>query len=382
MSPERQARFAITAVFAMNGLLFASIFSRLPLIQERAGIGDGALGLALLCAMLGLLASQLVAGGLVVRFGSRPLVMLGGLGYAAGLVPISQSASLGALAAAFAFTGFSNGVLDVAMNVHGLSIERRLGRPILSTLHAAFSFGALTGAMLGGLAAGLGVGVVTHIGSVAVVAACFLLAARPRLLAPSADAAPEGPIFAVPTRALVLVGAFAFCVLLAEGAVNDWAAVYLEGELDTSGATAAGGLAAFSLTMGIGRLFGDRLNEAVGPVRLARGGGSLAAAGMATALLTASAPVALLGFACAGVGLAALFPLALRAGAAHGETEGPSVAAVSGAGYLGLLTGPPLIGGLAELGGLTSALGVVVLLCGVAAALAGAVRAPRAARSR
>lgn len=382
MSPERKARIAITAIFAMNGCLFASIFSRLPLIQERTGIGDGALGLALLCTMLGLLASQVVAGGLVARYGSRPLVVVGGLGYAAGLVPVSLSTSFGALATAFAFTGFANGVLDVSMNVHGLSIERRLAKPILSTLHAAFSFGALAGAGLGALAAGLGLAVVPHLTAMAMAGACCLLIARGALLPPDADATPDGPMFALPSRALVIVGAFAFCVLLAEGAVNDWAAIYLDGELDTSAATAAGGLAAFSLTMGIGRLFGDRLNEKLGPVRLARGGGSLAAVGIATALLTGSAPVALLGFACAGVGLAALFPLALRAAAARGETQGPSVAAVSAAGYLGFLAGPPLIGGLSELAGLTTALFVVVVLCAVAAGLAGAVRAPRLSRSR
>ena len=381
MSPARQARVAVTVVFALNGAMFATIFSRLPAIQDRTGLGEGALGLALLCSMLGLLASQAVAGALVARFGSRPLVLLGALGYAIGLIPVSLSTSFAGLALSLAAVGFSNGILDVAMNVHGLTVERLLGRPILSTLHAAFSFGALAGAALGGLVAGAGVGVETHLMVAAAVGALIVLVARRFLLARSADAAPEGPLFALPRGALLLVGIFAFCVLLAEGAVNDWAAVYLDNEVGTSEATAAGGLAAFSLTMGIGRLFGDRLNERLGPVRLARGGGALAAAGIATALVTNAPAVALAGFACAGLGLAGLFPVALRAAAARGVAEAPSVAAVTAFGYLGFLAGPPAIGGLAELFGLNIGLGLVVLVCLVATGLGASVRAPRPAET-
>jgi MFS family permease len=382
LSSVRKARVAVTVVFALNGALFASIFARLPAIQERTAIGDGALGLALLCAMLGLLGSQLVSGPLIARRGSRPLVIVGGLGYAAALVPVALAGTWGALAASFLFAGLSNGVLDVAMNTHGLTVEKQLERPILSTLHAAFSFGALGGAAIGGLVAGVGVEVEPHLFTVAAAGMVCLLVAGRFLLPPGADATPEGPLFAVPSRALALVGAFAFCVLLTEGAVNDWSAVYIENELGAGEATAAAGLACFSLTMGIGRLFGDRLNLALGPVRLARGGAALAAVGIAIALLTDGPAIALVGFALAGIGLAGLFPLALRAGAAKGETAGPSVAAVSAGGYLGFLAGPPMIGGVSELAGLRTGLLVLVVLCGIAALLGGALRVPQAVISR
>ena len=359
----------MTVVFALNGGLFASIFSRLPAIQERADIGEGALGLALLCAMLGLLVSQLGAGALAARLGTRPLVLAGALGYAAALVPISLSRSLVALAGSLAFAGFSNGVLDVSMNVHGLTVERGLRRPILSGLHAAFSFGALAGAAAG-------VGVVPHLCTAAGVGAVVAVIDTRFLLPPSADAAPAGPMFARPTRALGLIGLFAFCALLSEGAVNDWAAVYLDNNLDSGEGVAAGGLAAFSLTMGIGRLAGDRITQAIGAARLARGGAGLAAAGMTVALAAAHPAAAIAGFAAMGLGLAALFPLALRAAAERSGTPGPAVAAVSGMGYVAFVAGPPLVGGLAEAMGLRSALILVVALCVAAAVLAPQVRAP------
>ena len=53
------------------------------------------------------------------------------------------------------------------------------------------------------------------------------------------------------------------------------------------------------------------------------------------------------------------------------------LAAVTSTGYLGFLVGPPIIGGLAELVGLPSALVVVVLLAGVVALLAPTTRYAR-----
>jgi MFS family permease len=378
----RRARFAITAVFALNGSLFATFSARLPAIQDRTGISDGQLGLALLCAMIGLLSVQLVAGALVSRFGSRPVVLGGALGYALGLVPVALSTSFGALAASMFLIGVASGPLDVAMNVHGLTIERRIERPILSGLHAAFSFGALAGAAAGGLVADAGVGVVSHFAVVAAVGAALALVLRALLLPPGADAAPEGPRFARPTRALALVGLFAICAVLAEGAVSNWSAVYLEGEVGAGEGTAAASLAAFSLGMGIGRLTGDRLSATLGAVRLARGGASLAAVAIAIALLADSPLIAIAGFAVAGLGLAALFPLALRAAAERGDSAGPAVAAVSAMAYVGFIAGPPAIGGLAELVGLRAALVLVVACLAAAAVLAGAVRTPAEARSR
>jgi len=379
----RRARVGVTAVFALNGSLFGSVFSRLPAIQDRTSISEGEVGLALLCAMIGLLSVQPLAGALVSRFGSRPVVLGGALGYALALVPIALSTSLGALAAAMLLIGVASGPLDVAMNVHGLTIERRLGRPILSGLHAAFSFGTLGGSAAGALIAALEVGVPAHLCVVAALGVLVAFLVRPLVLPPGADATPDGPRFARPSRALALVGLFAICAVLSEGAVNDWAAIYLDNVVGASDGTAAAGLAAFSLTMGIGRLTGDRLTQRLGAMTVARGGAIVAVAGIGGALAAQEPATAIAGYAVAGIGLSTLFPLALRAAAERGESPGPAVGAVSAMGYVGFITGPPAIGGLAEVVGLRSALLLVVACLTLAALLAGAVRATvAAARSR
>ena len=372
----RAQRVAISAVFALNGAMFTAMFSRLPAIREDTGLSEGQLGLALLCAFLALFVAQPIGGALAARFGSRPVVLVGALGYALGLVPVALAESWGALALSFALIGAASGTLDVSMNVQGLTIERSLGRPILSTLHSAFSFGALAGAGMGALLAGAGVSDEVHLPSAGAAGVAVALLATRRLMPARADASADGPLFAVPSRALAALGAIAFCVLMAEGSTNDWAAVYLADEVGTSEGTAALGLAVFSLTMATGRLVGDRLAQALGPRTLMRAGGLLAFAGVAVVLVNESPANALAGFALSGMGLATLFPVTLRAASDGHGPPGPAVAAVSTAGYVGFLAGPPLIGGIAEIASLRAALIVLLPLGLVAAALARAV-APR-----
>ncbi len=192
----------------------------------------------------------------------------------------------------------------------------------------------------------------------------------------SADAAGEGePAFARPTRALLGLGVISFCVLLGEGAMSDWSAVYLDGTLETGPGFAAAGYAAFSLAMAFGRLFGDGLAERLGHVRLVRACGAIAAGGLGAALLVGQPVFALIGFACAGAGFSVVFPAALSAaGRAEGTAAGPALAAVSTAGYTGFLVGPPAIGFAAELVGLGGALFVVVGLSAAIVIFADAVR--------
>src|SRR5262249_54121828 len=139
-------------------------------------------------------------------------------------------------------------------------------------------------------------------------------------------------------------------------------AVYLSGSLGATAAVAALGYTGFSLAMATSRTVGDRLNGRFGPVALARGGGLLAAAGLALALAAGSTPAALVGFVAMGAGLGVGVPVLFRAGGSTpGVSAGVGVAAVSLIGWLGFLSGPPAIGFAAGAVGLRAALGLVVL---------------------
>jgi predicted MFS family arabinose efflux permease len=364
-----RARVAVTAVFFLNGIVFASWYSRLPSIQEQLDLGPGTLGLALIGAPVGLLAAQPLTGALAATVGSRRLVAAAPLMLAAAVAP-ALAVDAPTLALGTFTAGAANGVLDVSMNVEGLTVERLSGKRIFNSLHAWFSFGALGGAAIGGLAAAAGLDPLPHIAIVVGLGAVVATLASRGLPPAEAEPRPEGPRFARPSRRLAALGAIAFCALLAEGAVFDWSGIFIRRETGAAIGLASVGLAAFNLAMGFGRLTADGAAERLGSPTLGRAGALLAAAGLAMALLLGSAAGAIAGFAVMGLGLASVFPLALRAAGYDPAISGPAVAAVSSVGYAGFLTGPPAIGLLAELFGLGGALACVCGLLVVAAALA------------
>lgn len=380
-SQIHRARVAVTAIFIVNGFLFGSWAARIPAVKDRLGVGEGGLGIVLAGIAIGALVAMPVAGWCSARAGSRSTTRFG---LAASCLVVPLPALFTSPAPAFAATlafGVAMGFLDVSMNAHGVAVERRRGRPILSSFHAGFSGGTLLGALTGAAAAGAGLDVRVHLALASLAGALAGAVAVIHLLPASADVAKgDEPLLARPPRKLWALGAIGFCCLMAEGAAGDWSAVYVDGPLEASPATAALAFAGFAVAMTIGRLFGDRLTEALGAVRVLRLGGLLGAGGLGLALLVADPIVALLGFACLGLGLAAMVPTVFRgAGSVDGMAPGVGLAAVSTMGYTGFLVGPPLIGALAEATSLPLALGAVCLCCGVVVALAGSARPAPAA---
>ena len=345
--------------------------ARVPALQERAGVSTATLGLALAGLAAGALVAMPISGWRTARVGSRrtTLVCATGLVIALPLPALATSAAgliLGAVA-----LGAANGGIDVAMNAHGVEVERQLGRPILSSLHACFSLGGLVGAAVGAVLAGAGVDVRVNFAAIALVMAAAAVAAAPRLLPSQADAAPPGGRLAFPPRSLWPLGLIAFCCMLAEGAAADWSAVYLHGPLGAGAGVAALGFTAFSIAMTSARLVGDRLTLRAGAVRLVRGGALLATAGLGAALLIAEPPAAIAGFALLGAGVAVIVPSVFRAaGTARGVTPGTALAAVTTAGYSGFLVGPPIIGAIAGATSLPAALTLVLVATATVAALA------------
>jgi MFS family permease len=413
----RRDRFAITAVFAGNGVLFASLFARMPEVQERLRLDEGALGLALLAAPAGLIGSVALAGPRVARHGSRRVAALSAPGYAAALVLPAVAPSFATLALALFALGATSGALDVAMNTQGLAVERRYPRRIFASLHAGYSFGALAGAASAGLIAYADVPLTPHLLAVAATTASVMALAIRRFVpdrdaahsaagersarrrrSPLAEApAPFGPAPARPPvadrsapgaatsarrrrprrsppvrapRALLGLGAVAFCVLLAEGALNDWSSVYLARVHDAAPGTAAAGLAAVSLCMGGGRLVGDRLAAAFGSRAMICCGLALGAAGFAAAAVAPGAPAVLVAYAGLGLGLASVYPLVMRAAAERRDVPaGVAIGGVTTLGYVGFLLGPPLIGLLAHASSLRASFALVGGLCLLAAGL-------------
>lgn len=371
-------RGAVTAFFAIDGFIFASWAVRIPAIKEQAAASPAMLGLALLGVSGGGVATMMISGALCRRFGSRQMTVAGAawLSLALLLPPLAHSALwLGLTLVVF---GIGYGCLNVAMNSVAVELVGALRRPVMPSFHAAWSFGGLAGAALGGLAAPHlpalpHLALVALLGIVITVTCGRMLLARP---VPPVTGVSGGegtgnrtglPARGQVWRVVLLFGLIALCSAYGEGAIGDWGALHLKQDLGAGPGMAAFGYAAFALAEACGRLAGGWLLSRLGQTLVLAGGGLTACAGALAAALSPAVVVAVGGFALTGLGVANLFPAAMsRAGLLAGPG---GVAAASTLGYAGLLLGPPTIGFLASSVGLGTGLTTVSFLALAAAAL-------------
>ncbi len=370
----RAARIAVGGLFFICGVAFACWASRIPQVQAALGLSPGALGAALAGLGAGSFVAMPLSGWLTIRFGSRRIASSAVIACSASLILPALAWDAVSLGGALAIFGAAIGVLDVAMNAQAVELEHRVGRPIMSGLHALFSAGGMSGAAIGGVVAAWPAPVATHLTVAAVLLGSSALFLLPALMQTPPPAPGEPGSRLRLSRVLVGLSVLGACVMIGEGAMADWTPVYLATVIGTGPGLAASGYAVFSATMMLGRLVGDWLTERVGRVRIVRLGTLVGAAGLAVALLLGTLPAALVGFACVGAGFSVVVPLVFSAaGRLDSRSAGPGLAAVTTAGYLGFLAGPPVIGFVAQAFTLPLALALVVVLAVVGAALAGFV---------
>lgn len=366
-------RAAVTTIFLLNGTLLGTWGARIPAIQDRLDTGPGGVAIALAALAAGALIAMPIAGRIVSRRGSANVVRVavGVLGLMLVLPAAMPTVALLTLST-FAL-GLANGSLDVSMNVQGVEVERAAGRAIFSSMHAAFSAGGLVGAGLAALAVVADVGPVVQFAVVGVVGA-VIGEWMARSLIPDAAPLEQHETSASPagtSSGRWALRGLAFCCLFCEGAAMDWSAVHLRA-IGAGAAVAALAYGAFSVAMATGRLGGDWLNAQMGPVTLARRGGALAGAAMAVSLVVGEPAVSLLAYILVGAGLSVITPMVFRAAATGGDA-GPALAAVTSTGYLGLLSGPPIIGAVASLTSVPTALTLMIVAAALVVAGAGAL---------
>ncbi len=362
-APPRAARGAVAVIFLVNGAVFANWVPRIPAVKAELGLTEGLLGLALLGMGIGGLCGSVLAGTLVARYGSRRVTLTSCLLLSAAFVLPGVAPSWPALAGALVLIGAADASMDVGMNAHGVAVERRYGRSIMNGFHAFWSLGAVLGSLAGSFAAARDFPVAWHLGAAGLVLGLLAVASAPAMLTAGADRQPttSRPQLALPTRAVGVLGLLALLAALVEDTPASWSAVYLREDLGATPGVAGLAYAAFTAAMTAGRLLGDRAVERFGPVRTTRAGTALAAAGLACALVIGSPAAAITGFALAGLGMATVFPLAFSAaGHLPGLPPGQAIGMVALIARFGVLLGPPLIGGVAELLSLPLALGLVV----------------------
>lgn len=377
------ARNAVALSFALNGLVFASLVSRLPDLRGRLELSNGGLGTLLLAISCGSLLALPSTGRVIERIGAGATVRAGVLADTVGLSVAAAGAVLGSvpLAALGLFVhGVGIGVWDVAMNVEAAEVERRMRRTVMPRFHAGWSAGSLAGAGLGVVVIALGTPMLAHlllvtvvVGVVAVLGTRGFLPAEPE----HADGrSPRGPSAWRDPRTLA-IGLMVLCFAMVEGTANDWLALGLIDGYGVAHWVGVAGFATFVVAMTAGRLYGPVLLDRFGRPAVLWGSATLAAVGAVLTVLGQVVPLVALGIVLWGLGAALGFPVGMSAAADGGARAAARVSVVSTIGYGAFLAGPPLLGHLGDRIGTLEVLLAVTALMVPASLSVLATRQPR-----
>jgi predicted MFS family arabinose efflux permease len=370
-------RLATFSVFMINGAMIGTWVAHIPWLQDHLGISKATLGLCLLCMAAGALISMPLTGHVLDRRPSAKVTRAAALVFCL-MLPLPLLATDPYMLAGILFVfGAANGVMDVGMNAHGVALERELPKPIMSSLHGGWSLGGFAAAGTVVIAATAGAD--PRVESLVVGVALWLAALWvTRRLGSASAHSKTATGFALPSRAVILIGGLCFLAMMIEGGIADWSGIYLRHDIGASTAAAAMAFTGFSLGMATARLGGDALNERLGAGRLLRGGMALVAITLGAVLLVGEIVPSVIGFAFCGLGIANAVPLLFSA-AGRLEPPSPSLAAAFTLGYTGFIVGPPMIGILSDRVGLPKTFVVLIAAALTVAALGARATATKAA---
>lgn len=371
--PAGREQMATRALFFVAGFASAAWAALVPFAKLNTGVNDGVLGLLLLCLGGGALVAMPLTGVLTTRFGCRKVMTVSVVLLSVTLPLLAEINHAGLLALTLIVFGMGIGITDCAMNIQAIIVEKAAPRPMMSGFHGFYSIGGIAGAgaMSGFMLAGMG----ALQAAAAVMVICLLLLAFSYKGMLNYAWPSEGPAFAVPRGAVLLIGIICFATFLAEGSVLDWSAVFLTEYRNVPESMGGLGFACFAVLMSLGRLTGDKIVAVLGRPQVVLWGALLAAGGLLLSVLSDNWLMALTGYGLIGLGCANVVPVMFSAiGRQTSMPQAVAVPAVTTLGYLGILAGPASVGLIAYRFTLPAALLAVVALLLLVALLSRKVR--------
>ncbi|WP_084338183.1 MFS transporter [Actinomadura oligospora] len=369
-----RARTGTFLTFALAGLLCGVWTSRMPALASKFGTSEGEIGIVVLVWGLGALVAMQGLRSVMGRFGSRSVLRVALPLTAVSYIGVGFAPTYGVLIAAVALFGMTFGITDIAMNAQASVVEHEYKRSILSSMHAGWSVGAMTGGLIGFGTAHAGLGFSATVLAVALAALPLALLLGPTYLADrpvraAAAVAGGGRRRARLPMAVYLVGLLAFVAFMTEGSIADWSGLLLHGELGATQAVAALGYPMFQVAMLIGRIGGDHLRMWIGTRNLLVVSGVGTAVAMAVVVTAPNTTVAIIGFFLSGLVVATVVPISMSlAGTSAPGQPAAAVAQAGAMGYGGLLLGPVVVGFLADATSLRIGVGAIVVLALIIAA--------------
>lgn len=383
MTSLRRARTGVALTFGLNGFCFATLVSRIPDIREGLALDNGSLGLLLLAIAAGSVLALPSSGRLIERGSAAGVVRLGAVVGALGLlvatVGVGVIGAVGPTAVGFFAYGIGVGVWDVAMNVEGAEVERRLERTVMPRFHAGWSIGSIVGAGVGVPMAAVHAPLWLHVGGGGLLAlALVLVSASSFLPSTAAVEAPGKQSSAWLEPRTLAIGVMVLAFATVEGSANDWLALALVDGYDARHWVGVLGFSVFVVSMTIGRLVGPVVLDRLGRAPVLWVTTAAAAAGIVLVVVGDNVLLVGLGIVVWGLGASLGFPVGMSAAADDPARAAARVSVVATIGYAAFLAGPPLLGQLADrVGTLNSLLAIAALMAPAALTVAAARPARR-----
>jgi MFS family permease len=349
MINKRATRIAVSALFFLTGLCFSSWASRIPDIQQALKLNDAGLGSVLLALPVGSIISLPIAGILVSKYGSRQVLLIAAVAYAAVLPVLGLAHTSLELSVFLVFFGFFGNLANIAVNTQAVGVEAMYGRSIMASFHGLWSVAGFTGAAFGTWMTGLHLAPVYHFLIITAVSWVLIVIMMNRLVVRVTNENNAPSLYGKPDAFLFTLGIIAMCSMICEGTMFDWSGVYFRRVIQVREGWSGAGYAAFMSTMASGRFIADHLTTRLGVKKMLLISGGLTASGLLVAVIFPYFVPAMLGFMLVGAGVSAVVPLVYSAaGRSTKLPPGMALATVSTIGYFGFLFGPPLIGFVAQ----------------------------------
>ncbi|MDE3212804.1 MAG: MFS transporter [Bacteroidota bacterium] len=354
--------FSIGFLFSTSSLIFGIWVASIPGIKARLGFSDGSLGLSLLLSPLGAITGMLLSTRIFSRIAVGKWMMTGNVILCIVMALLINSMNrymFWACLYCYGITGFLNGV---SSNATVNLMEKKYGRLLMATCHGMYSLGGATSAGVAAVLFLFGVPSGIQIVLVGLCVLTVLISYRNYILGHS-EIIHSRSAFKLPSSSILGISFICMVSFMAEGCVADWSAIYFKEVLLAPKALISLGYAGFSVAMTVGRLNGDSLISRLGSKNVVVFGALLAAAGFGTVVTAPSVYVAIVGYIMVGLGCCCIVPVLFRTSAnIPGVSTVEGFAMVTTGGLLGFLTGPSVIGFIAEKAGLSRGLSLLILM--------------------
>ena len=363
----RRKRLAVAAYYFVPGVVFSSWASRIPDVKHMLHLSNGQLGSVLFAIPIGQVVMMAFSGILVSKFGSKKMVLLAEVLYAAVLFAIGCSNNVFHLIVGLVGFGMMANLMNIATNTQACLVEKMYGRNIMSSFHGLWSLGGFVGGIVGAVFANTILPIQAHFGAIMVM--CFLILALGfKHLVNDATAKAEEenvPKFSFKTidPVLFLLGLMGFAGMFCEGTVYDWSGVYFSTVVKPDEAFIRAGYVAGMGAMTLGRFIADGFVTKYGPSRVLKTCGGLIVTGLWLAAALPYLAPATLGFLLVGFGISSSVPICYSIAGKLGTIKASiAITIVSSISFFGFLVGPPVIGWLSEATNLRLALSIAACL--------------------